>query len=150
MARLSDFHKPAAPIEQKTLDVMERNARAAGFRTNWKATKINSHKMWGSEPFKEAEKLAKTSMAMDEEKILRTARRMAMHIALDAALDEPDAEPEEEDEDAEPEEESEQRSQGGGCGKSYACDVGWLTQKAAQEFRRGERQAVPGPRYAVV
>jgi hypothetical protein len=146
MSRLSDFQKPAAvAMDTKKIDA---NAKAAGSQLDWRSTTINVQQSWGVDPFAEAEDLAKRCMAMDAQQILR-------NIALDEALDavpSDDDEPAEEDEDAEPEEESEQRSQGGGCGKSYACDVGWLTPEAADEFRRGVRRAVQDPlrRFAVV
>jgi hypothetical protein len=144
MSRLSDFQKPATvAVDTKR---MEANAKAAGSQMDWRSTKINVQKSWGVNPFAEAEDLAKRCMAMDAQQILRNVRRRAAHIALDEALDavpSDDDEPAEEDEDAEPEEESAQRKQGGGCGKSYAGDTGWLTRKAHQEFLRGERQAMP-------
>jgi len=143
MARLSDFQqKPATAIAQKTLDVLEKNAKAAGFSGDWKATKITIPKVRGGklffhqDPFKDAETVVKRSIAMDVEQAVRTARRMAAHISLEEALD--SAEPEEDDEDAEPAEESEQRSHGGGCGKSFTCDSGHLIagRKSAAEIRR--------------
>src|ERR1700722_7673515 len=119
MAKLADFQqKPATAIAQKTLESMERNAKAAGFRGNWRATEIRVPKVRGGElyfhqnPFKEAEAVAEACIAMDTEQHLRRAA----HVALDSALDDDD-EPAEEDEDAEPKEESTQRSHGGGCGK---------------------------------
>src|ERR1700684_4450017 len=102
MARLSDFQqKPATAIARQNLEVLERNAKAAGFSGNWKATKIRVPKVRGGElffhqdPFKEAETVVKRSIAMDAEQILHTARRMAAHISLDEALD--SAEPEEDE-----------------------------------------------------
>jgi hypothetical protein len=104
---------------------------------DWKGTKIATPKIRGGElsihmdPFKQADRMAKRCVAMDKEQILRNA----FHVALDEALD--DAEPEEEDKNAELDSRSEQRKQGGGCGKSYACDSGRLiSQKSADKFRR--------------
>jgi hypothetical protein len=142
MARLSDFQqKPATAIAQKTLESMERNAKAAGFRADWRSTKIKVPKVRGGElhfhqdVFKDADRVAKLCMALDA----GNARRGAMHLALDSALnDESDgAEPEEEDEDAELDSRSEQQKHGGGCGRSYGCDAGSLG--GTDEFRRSAK-----------
>jgi hypothetical protein len=140
MARLSDFQlKPTTKIEQNTLDVMERNAKAAGFRGNWRATEIRVPKVRGGElyfhqnPFKEAEAVAEACIAMDTEQHLRRAA----HVALDSALDDDD-EPEEENEDEELDSRSEQQKHGGGCGRSYGCDAGSLG--GTDEFRGSARR----------
>jgi hypothetical protein len=78
MARLSDFQKPATPVSFVVdANVMNRNAKAAASRVNWRNTKITEQGgAIESDPFRNIPLFASLH-----------DRRTRMHHALDRALD---------------------------------------------------------------
>jgi hypothetical protein len=127
MARYSDFRQVAGGRIALDPKLMSHNAFDSGNSVDWEQTKIVRPRggELGSDPFEDAEREVQRSIATDAKR----SRRQRLHDALDRVLDtvgkkrKPAAVVVAGDRSTA---RDSQRSLGGGCGRSYACDTGWL------------------------
>lgn len=126
MARLSDCQVPDAPIPVDP-QVMQRNAKSAGATVNWRDNtpipESQAQREFSSRVRKSYGRDSHSDEPDEEDKEPRTGRNRLLHKVL-AAIDRYQTRR------ATSKDRSmamdSQRSQGGGCGRSYACDYGSL------------------------
>jgi hypothetical protein len=140
MARLSDCQVVDAPIPVDP-QVMQRNAKSAGATVNWRDNipipESQAQREFSSRVRKSYGRDSHSDELDEEDEEPRTGRNRLLHKVLAAIERYQTRRATSKDRSMAMES---QRSQGGGCGRSYACDVGNLSAANYVRMLKQERR----------